>query len=156
MLQAIARGPRILGWSRLPILMRAGMVLSALFAGIWIIFIPLAFLNIGTYRVSGRAVTGHYFLIHVYPLLLPMIALLVAIAYGFWMERRWARSLSIWFWLSLGFLLVLPSGSGKTGWPDVAESFASLGSFALMTGLYFYGKCVVLDSVDSILECTGA
>src|SRR6185437_5122948 len=132
MLRAIVRGPTLLGWSRIPVLMRAGILWSAFIAGIWAAFIPLALFNIGTYTIDGRVVAGRYFLVHAYPELSPMIGLLIAISYGFCTERQWARSLPIWFWASLGLLLVVPTGASNSGWPDAVAACVTLGSLAAL------------------------
>ena len=143
----------------MPILMRIGIAWSLFFASIWVAFIPLALSNIGTYELSGRTVTGRYFLVHAYPALSPMIAVLIGIAYGFSMERRWARSLPIWFWGSLGLLVFLPSGTGEAGWADVVGGWLTLGLLAALAGWYCYGKASVQEyyrALAAAIDARGA
>ncbi len=103
---SIRRGPTVLGWAAIPLLMRAGIVLSTLVAGAWLLFVPFAALDLGTYSIDDQQVTGQYFLVHVYPILAPFIVLLLAIAYGYWTERRWARPLPLMFWFAVDLVLL--------------------------------------------------
>ena len=103
---SIRKGPVSLGFERMPLLMRLGIMGSTLFAGVWLLFIPFAALNIGTYTINDRAVTGRYFLEHAYTILLPFFVLMVAIAYGYWTERLWARPLAVWFWFAVDLVLL--------------------------------------------------
>ena len=98
-LDHLRRGPKRLGWRAMPWLMRTGTRASALGAAVWLLFLPLAALDVGSYSIDDQAVSGPYFLIHADLELLPFIGLLHAHAYGYWTERLWARPLPIVFWL---------------------------------------------------------
>jgi hypothetical protein len=89
---SIRKGPVSLGFEGMPLLMRVGIIGSTLFVGVWLLFVPFAALNLGTYTINDREVTGRYFLLHAYPFLLPFCGLMAAIAYGYWTERLWAPS----------------------------------------------------------------
>jgi len=99
----------------MPWLMRKGTVFSALFAAVWLLFLPLSVLNVGTYEINERQVTGTYFLTHVDPWLVPLIAIFAAIAYGFWTERSWARHLPLAFWFGVDLVLLYEIVSGDAG-----------------------------------------
>jgi hypothetical protein len=104
--RSIRKGPVSLGFEGMPLLMRVGIIGSTLFVGVWLLFVPFAALNLGTYTINDREVTGRYFLVHAYPFLLPFCGLMAAIAYGYWTERLWARPLAVWFWFAVDLLLL--------------------------------------------------
>lgn len=106
MWKSIRRGPVALGFERMPLLMRLGIIGSTLFVSVWLLFVPMAALNLGTYTIDDRVVTGRYFLVHAYSVLLPFLGLMSAIAYGYWTERLWARPLAVWFWFAVDLVLL--------------------------------------------------
>lgn len=120
-LRRIRRGPERLGWRAMPWLMRAGIPASAFMAAIWLLFLPLAALDVGSYSIDDRVVSGPYFLTHAYPVLLPFIGLLLALAYGYWTERLWARKLPIVFWLLVDAILVWQILSGEVVGAEAIE-----------------------------------
>lgn len=139
----VRRGPERLGWRAMPWLMRAGTVGSVLFAGVWVSFVPLAALNVGTYTINDRVVSGPYFLGHAGPILLPFIVLLLAIAYGYWTERLWARPLPILFWFAIDLVLLWEIVTGDaTG--DDAVAFVVWGVLYIAAALWY---CFFKESV---------
>ena len=117
-------GPERLGWRAIPWLMRTGIWLSAFVAAIWLLFIPLAAVDVGSYSIDDRVVSGPYFLAHAYPILLPFIGLLLAVAYGYWTERLWARPLPILFWLFVDAILFWQILSGEVVGAEAIEFVA--------------------------------
>jgi len=117
----LRRGPERLGWRAMPGLMRTGTVVSALFVVMWLCFIPLAALNVGDYSIDERVVTGRYFLAHIYPVLLPFLALCAVLAYGYWTERVWARPLPVIFWLAVDGVLFWQIVMGEVVGGDAIE-----------------------------------
>lgn len=89
----VRRGPSILGRLALPQGIRSACWLAAGFASIWIVLVPFAALDMGTYSINDRAVSGPYFLTHVYPFIVPFLGILGTMAYGYWTEQLWARPL---------------------------------------------------------------
>jgi hypothetical protein len=91
----VRRGPERLGWRAVPWFMRKAGVASALFVAIGLLVAGLAALNIGTFTIDDRTVSGPEFLTRVYPGGLPLLALLGALSYGYWTEKLWARPLPL-------------------------------------------------------------
>lgn len=102
----LRRGPALLGFRAMPWLMRLTMCASAALAAFWIAFAPFAALDVGRFTIDGERVSGPYFFAHAYPVLLPFLALLAAVACGYWTESTWARPLPIVFWAGVDVLLV--------------------------------------------------
>ena len=157
--KAIRQGPVHLGWSAIPWLMRAGCFVSAFSAFMFLLFVPLSALNIGSYAINEREVTGRYFLAHVYPVLAPYAALLIGISYGIWTERMWVRPLAIVFWFAIDLLLLYQVAAGMVGTAD-AVSFAVFAVlYIALAWWYFFRKKSVVSyyrALSAALERPGA
>ena len=132
----IRRGPCRLGWRAMPWLMRTGMWVSAVFAVMLTLFVPLAALGIGVYEINERSVSGPYFLSHAYPILLPFMVLLAALAYGYWTERLWARPLPIFFWVGMDIILLWEVLTGHGTRADNLE-MAVWGAFYIIVAVWY-------------------
>jgi len=94
--------------------------MSTLSVAIWLLFIPLSILNVGSYEINGEQVTGRYFLVHADPWLALPALILGAIAYGYWTERVWARPLPLVFWFGISLVLLFQIVSGAIGAAEAA------------------------------------
>lgn len=112
-------GPSRLGWSAMPWTMRIGAWTSAIIGSVGLLVIPFAALNIGTYSIDDQRVSGPHFLLHGYLEWLPFLALTIAIAYGYRTERKWARTLPIFFWLAVDCDLAWQVFAGDVAGNDV-------------------------------------
>jgi len=101
LISAVRAGPRGLGWRAMPWFIRQATRFSALFVAVWVLFIPFAALNIGTYSIDGAPVSGRQFLVRGYLWLTPLLVVFCAMAYGGWTERLWAR------WVPFVFAVVV-------------------------------------------------
>ncbi len=156
LVSSIRRGPTILGWSAMPLLMRAGIVLSTLFAGVWLLFVPFAALDLGTYSIDEQQVTGQYFLVHAYPILAPFIVLLLALAYGYWTERLWARPLPLIFWFAVDLVLLYQVVAGFVGTGEAVTYALWAVVYLGAAWWYCYQKAAVVRYYKALEEATVA
>ena len=141
LIRDLRAGPPHLDPVRLPFMLRMGMRVSAFIGLLWIALLPLAALNIGQYEIDDRTVSGVYFLTHADAFMLPMVAVLLAVAYGIRTVRLWARPLMVAFWL-VGLVafaaLDLLSREAMSGGDIVA--LGELLFFAAVANWYLYAK----------------
>ena|SRR5437867_2938024 len=150
----LRQGPARLGWSAIPALMRAGVLFSSFAAAMILLFVPLSALNVGSYSINERVVTGPYFLTHVYPILAPYLVIALAISYGIWTERPWVRPLSLLFWLALDLGLLYEIA---VGWVRAADAFvyAVWGVvYVLIVWWYFYRKTTVVSYYRKLVSAS--
>ena len=126
----------------LPALMTAGMVGSALFAGLSIILLPASLFGFGDYFIGSHPVSAsEFWKTGAGPIFLIVAAWLGSVAWGIRHERLWARPLAAAFWFGMAalspFADSIDSGAAsKEPWDGLVVSFL-FGLFALW---YFYRK----------------
>lgn len=124
----------------MPWLMRCTTCASAALVAFWIAFAPVAALDIGRFTIDGERVSGPYFLAHAYPLLVPFLALLTALAFGYWTEATWARPLPIVFWAGVDALLVQQIRVGDVTGLDAIGFMISAVAYLAIAVWYCYFK----------------
>ena len=141
-LSAMRAGPRTLGWRAMPWFIRQATRFSALFVGVWLLLIPFAALNLGTYSINGVPVTGPHMLMHGYPEIAPVVAVMAAMAYGGWTERLWARWLPFVFAVAVScYLGVQPDSLGEyIPWAIAYLVFAGWYSFFKRSVAEYYSQ----------------
>ena len=155
-LESIRRGPTLLGWSAIPLLMRGGAILSVLFAGVWLLFVPFAAFNLGSYSINDQQVTGQYFLLHAYPILAPFVAILLAIAYGYWTERLWARPLPLIFWFAVDLVLLYEVVAGLVSTVEAGTYAMWAVLYLLAAWWYCYRKGTVVQYYQALTRATAS
>jgi hypothetical protein len=143
LLDRIRYGPALLGFRAMPWLMRFTTCASAALVAFWIAFAPFAALDVGRFTIDGERVSGPYFLAHAYPVMLPFLALLAALAYGYWTEARWARPLPIVFWAGVDVLLVRQIRVGDVAGLDAIGFMISAMAYVAFAVWYCYFKRTV-------------
>jgi hypothetical protein len=123
--------------------MRLTTCASALLVAFWIAFAPFAALDVGRFTIDGERVSGPYFLAHAYPIMLPFLALLAALAYGYWTESTWARPLPIVFWSGVDVLLVRQIRVGDVAGLDAIGFMISAMAYLAFAVWYCYYKRTV-------------
>ena len=136
----LRRGPALLGFRAMPWLMRATTCVSTALAAFWIAFVPFAALDVGRFTIDGERVSGPYFLAHAYPVMLPFLVLLAAIAVGYWTESTWARPLPIVFWTGVDVLLVRQIRVGDVAGLDAIGYIVSAMAYLAIAVWYCYFK----------------
>jgi hypothetical protein len=84
-----------------PFLLQLGTVGSLAIGAMMLLFLALAPFDIGSYSISGEAVSGPEFLRATGLLLAMQAANLLAVGIGLWQERSWTRPLMIAYWLTV-------------------------------------------------------
>lgn len=125
---------RRLGHREMPTLVYAGVLFSTLFEAAWVGAVILAlFVD----RWFGSGVTLRFGTTTYHPTdlaALPLIAQMIAITWGFWTERLWARHFAVAFWIgAAGAGIALPLEN--TSWSSVAGTIA----FAAFAAWYLFG-----------------
>lgn len=139
-LDRIRRGPALLGFRAMPWIMRAATCASAALVAFWIAFVPFAALDVGRFTIDGEQVSGPYFLAHAYPVMLPFLAVLAAIAVGYWTESTWARPLPIVFWAGVDVLLMRQIRVGDVAGLDAIGFIVSAMAYLAIAVWYCYFK----------------
>lgn len=145
LISSIRQGPVRLGWSAIPGLMRVGVLFSTFMGALLLLIVPLGALNIGSYSIDERTVSGPYFLLHIYPIVAPYLILLLAITYGIWAERLWVRPVALVFWLALDLILVFDVLTERVTSTDAFAYAAWAVVYILIVWWYFYRKATVLS-----------
>ena len=130
---------------KMPLLMKVGMGLAALFPIGAVILLALAALGIGSFRIGNRPVAPGEWLRLAGPLFVVTGALMAAVAYACWKEKPWSRHLALAHWAVVGLYALLLGLSGQLPrylmWRALIET-GVLGAFALW---YFYAKRNVVE-----------
>ena len=125
--------------AEMPSLMHVGLWLSGLAGALFLVMLPLAAVDTGSFSIGSEPVSGPEFLRHAGLAVGLLGALLLAVAYGFWQRRSWSRHVVMAFHLySAGAALMLATGAEA-----VAVALQSALLF-LVAGWYFYGKANVV------------
>ena len=126
----------------MPLLLRLGMIGSALLGGIVCLFLLLAPFDVGSYTINDEPVSGPEFLTQ-YGLGLGAAGLLsLANGYALWREQRWSRHGLLLFWIPLyaGLLWDVKQHPNT-------ENLIGIGVLAIVqyciTVWYLYGKASV-------------
>ncbi len=139
---AIRRDP-----PRKPALLVIGMVGSAFFCGVSMIFLALAPFDIGSYTINDKPVSGPEFLRRAGFLFFGGAAVCGVISYGLARDRGWTRLLMLVYWV------VIAVGSlGLSDGGSIARSIlTSLFALAIAV-LYLYAKDSVTDYYDAVIQ----
>jgi hypothetical protein len=133
----------------MPLVMRWGMRLSALFFGLCALVyvrLLLALLGNGHFTINGERVTGEAFVAVAwpyylfYPLLLGVGA---SIPYAFWRERRWGRRAVMAYWGGGVMIFIVLQLMGRLPAGRFLNTLLSLLLCWACAALYFYGNKAV-------------
>lgn len=132
-----------------PALLLIGQGICAFAGCLFLVFIPLAALNIGSYSIGNRPVTGAAFLRVGGPAFGLVGGWFAAIALGMWRDKPWSRPLMLAYWpvsTAVGIALVWND-------PDLVMNFASACIFGAISmsiaGWYLYHKDSVVAYFDA-------
>ncbi|MEP7199740.1 MAG: hypothetical protein ABI874_07990 [Chloroflexota bacterium] len=134
----------------MPLLMKLGMGLAALFALGAATLILLAQFGIGLFEIDGQPVSANEWLRVSAPLFLIAGGLMAGIAYGFCTRKTWARRLVMALWFAVGSYGLLTGVTGAVPisvmWRAIIQAIV-LGSVA---SWYFYRKRNVVEYFNAI------
>ena len=126
-----------------PGLLTLGMYGSFLFGVGMVLILIFAPFDVGSYSINGEEVSGPDFLRRVGLATTVVGAVCLAIGYGIWKERLWARPLMLWYWALIGFYGVVANrgdGMGAVLLMNVLFVAVAMG----LAGAYLYGNEAVV------------
>lgn len=132
-----------------PALLLIGQGICGFAACLFLLFIPLAALNIGSYSISNRPVSSAEFLRVGGPPFVLIGGWFAAIALGLWRDKSWSRPLMLAYWpvsTAIGIALLWND-------PDLVTNIASgciFGAIAMsIAAWYLYRKDNVVAYFDT-------
>ncbi|MGH7645773.1 MAG: hypothetical protein ACREMR_09320 [Gemmatimonadales bacterium] len=124
----------------MPLLMRIGAVLAAVFVVVFVALFVRAAFGIGPHRIGGRPVTPEEWLRLAGPLLVAACALMGAIAYSFRTRKPWARHLVMVHWAVVGLYALGLGAAGQLSRGLTTRVVVQAVVFGAAAWWYFYRK----------------
>ncbi|HVE79804.1 MAG TPA: hypothetical protein VNA89_13125 [Gemmatimonadaceae bacterium] len=123
-----------------PALLVLGQFASAFAGAVFLLGVPLAAFDVGTFTVHGQQVSGPEFLRRGGgPAFAATGALLLTVAVGLWRGRPWARPLMLAYWPVAGGLTIALAPAGarlEAAWTTLTFALAG----GLLAAWYLYGR----------------
>lgn len=100
----------------------------------------LAPFDIGEFTHNGQAISGPQFLRVAGPTFVVVGLLFVAIGWGLWRTKWWARPLIMFYWLAITVIIIAVSWGTPEGLTQALGTLASVVPLAAIAWWYLYRK----------------
>jgi hypothetical protein len=120
-----------------PLLLVLGQWLSLIVGSVFLLMLPFAVFDMGTFTIGADAVSGPEFLRRAGWMFALIGGLLLGIGVGLWRERSWVRPLMVGYWLAFVLIAVVsPDDDGQSVALSVVMGLAAAG----VAAWYVYAK----------------
>jgi hypothetical protein len=124
-----------------PLLLTIGMVGSGIVACLIPFLLVCAALNVGTYEINERAVSGPQFLRSAGAMFVVIAVICAAVSYGLATEKPWSRPLMVAYWPLTWLAMLVSFGRGGAAGAAQWACSAALAVLAMAIAAgYLYGK----------------
>jgi len=121
---------------RRPLLLTVGAICATVLSTLWIAFFAAALFGHGSATLDSREVTPGVFFVQAGAMLMSLGVMGLALAFGIWRHRVWARPLAIAMCVVVPIVLALPDRESRRSLGSATVTgFAAAG----LVALYFYG-----------------